>query len=250
MALSHSRSPIFISTRYTSHPIVDMVAELWQIMGAGTTGRCHHSQVACVGNPVISIQARDLCRCCMEMGMGALCQCAKCEQRPVRPPSTEAHYYTACRRMSCPVYEEEHLPHFPGARAAARLPLPLPTRPAGHQACSCTCVHLHFARVCRASVPVFTGCRGGVAIFGHIACRPLKWIQTTAQFEGCEVQGLKAHETMVNNRGGCAKCVRSRHVSVAAMMGNAGQCARACSWILTGTAWSAAPRTACCGPGT
>ena len=37
------------------------------------------------------------------------------------------------RRMSCPVYEEEHLPHFPGARACARLPLPPPTRPAGHQ---------------------------------------------------------------------------------------------------------------------
>lgn len=37
------------------------------------------------------------------------------------------------RRMSCPLYEEEHLPHFPGARACAGLPLPPPTRAAEHQ---------------------------------------------------------------------------------------------------------------------
>ncbi len=38
-----------------------------------------------------------------------------------------------CRRMSCPVYEEEYLGNFPAARHCAWLPFPPPTRPAEHQ---------------------------------------------------------------------------------------------------------------------
>ena len=37
------------------------------------------------------------------------------------------------RRMSCPVYEEQVLGHFPRAAACAGLPFPLPARPADHQ---------------------------------------------------------------------------------------------------------------------
>ena len=140
----------------------------------------------------------------MKMGMGALCHCANCKQLHMNSLSTDARYQTACRRMSCPVYEEEHLPHFPGARACARLPLPPPTRPAGHQVSkhtpyiSCLCDR-------HKGLLVFGAHQTDVAMLClcWVACRSLGRVRMRLE-PGCREQS--AHRLIVSLCGAPVSC--------------------------------------------